>query len=48
MNLAKIWIDKERDFAMVMATNISGRKADEALQALVFELYKSFSKKPGE
>lgn len=48
MNLAKIWIDKERDFAMVMATNISGRKADEALQALVFELYKSFSTKPGE
>lgn len=46
MNLAKIWIDKKRDFAIVMATNISGRKADEALQALVFELYKAFAEKP--
>lgn len=48
MNLAKIWIDKKRDFAMVMATNISGRKADEALQTLVFELYKAFAEKPGK
>ncbi|MDZ4163863.1 MAG: serine hydrolase domain-containing protein [Smithellaceae bacterium] len=48
MNLAKIWIDKKRGLAIVMATNISGRKADEALQKLVFELYKTFAEKPGK
>ncbi len=29
MNLAHIWIDRNRDLAIVTATNISGRKADE-------------------
>lgn len=45
MNLAKIWIDTKRDFAMVMITNIGGEKADEALNALVVELYKAFAEK---
>lgn len=46
MNLAKIWIDRKNDIALVMATNIGGRKADEALQQLVFELYRAYAKKP--
>ena len=39
MNLAHIWIDNKRDFAMVITTNISGPKANEALYALARELY---------
>ncbi|HMF12325.1 MAG TPA: serine hydrolase domain-containing protein, partial [Gemmataceae bacterium] len=33
-NLAHIWLDPKRDFAMVLVTNVAGRKADEALMAL--------------
>ena len=39
MNLAHIWIDTKRDFAMVTVTNISGPKANEALFKLARELY---------
>jgi CubicO group peptidase (beta-lactamase class C family) len=39
MNLAHIWIDTKRDFAMVTVTNISGLKANEALFKLACELY---------
>jgi len=39
MNLAHIWIDTKRDFAIVTATNISGQKANEALFKLARELY---------
>jgi CubicO group peptidase (beta-lactamase class C family) len=39
MNLAHIWIDTKRDFAMVITTNISGPKANEALFKLARELY---------
>ena len=39
MNLAHIWIDTKRDFAMVITTNISGQKANEALYKLARELY---------
>ena len=39
MNLAHIWIDTKRDFAMVITTNISGQKANEALFKLARELY---------
>ena len=42
MNLAHIWIDTKRDFAIVTATNISGQKANEALFALARELYTKF------
>lgn len=45
MNLALIWLDTKLDFAMVMATNIGGPKAKEALMALSKELYGQFSKK---
>jgi CubicO group peptidase (beta-lactamase class C family) len=39
MNLAHIWLDPKRDFAMVIATNIGGPKADEGIRALARELY---------
>lgn len=43
MNLAHIWVDPEHDFAMVIVTNISNRKADEALFAIAPKLYEQFS-----
>jgi CubicO group peptidase (beta-lactamase class C family) len=47
-NLAHVWLEPRRDFAMVLATNISGPQADAALFALAPMLYKSFaSPKPG-
>ncbi len=45
MNLAKIWIDLERDFAMVIMTNMGGEKADKALLALARELYTKYAEK---
>ena len=42
-NLAHIWLEPRRDFAMVLVTNISGSKADEALFALAPELYGRFA-----
>ena len=45
MNLAHIWIDRNRDLAIVTATNVSGRKADEGLLALARELYTQFAVK---
>ncbi len=45
MNLAHIWIDIKNDFAMVLATNIGGNKADNALRAVARELYKQYVKK---
>ena len=45
MNLAHIWIDRTRDLAIVTATNISGRNADEGLLALARELYTQFTVK---
>lgn len=44
MNLAHIWIDTKRDFAMVAVTNIGGQKANEALFALARELYTKYMK----
>jgi CubicO group peptidase (beta-lactamase class C family) len=38
-NLAHIWLEPQRDFAMVVVTNIGGAKADAALFALAPELY---------
>jgi CubicO group peptidase (beta-lactamase class C family) len=40
MNLAHIWLDKKRDIAIVIVTNIGGKKASEALRKLVSELYR--------
>ena len=45
MNLAHIWLDTKRDFAMVIVANISGQKANAALLALANELYTKFSGK---
>jgi CubicO group peptidase (beta-lactamase class C family) len=42
-NLAHIWLEPRRDFAMVVVTNISGSKANEALFALAPELYAKFA-----
>jgi CubicO group peptidase (beta-lactamase class C family) len=39
MNLAHIWLDTKRDFAIIITTNIGGQKANEALFALASELY---------
>lgn len=45
MNLAHIWIDTKHDFTIVIATNISGKKAKTAFFALANELYTKFAKK---
>jgi CubicO group peptidase (beta-lactamase class C family) len=42
-NLAQIWVEPQRDFAMVLVTNIGGSKASEALNALARELYSRFA-----
>ncbi|MHC1725997.1 MAG: serine hydrolase domain-containing protein [Syntrophobacteraceae bacterium] len=42
-NLAHIWIDPGHDFAMVLLTNIGGKKADEAFNTLAPELYRNFA-----
>jgi CubicO group peptidase (beta-lactamase class C family) len=42
-NLAHIWLDPARDVAMVLVTNISGSKANEALYTLAPELYAKFA-----
>ncbi len=47
-NLAHVWIDTKRDFAMVTATNISGKNADEALFKLARDLYREFVEKDGK
>jgi len=43
INLAHIWLEPKHDFAMVLATNIGGKGADEALKSLAPELYRKFS-----
>ncbi len=45
-NLAHIWLDPQRDFAMVLVTNIGGEQADQAFQTLAPELYKKFASPP--
>ncbi len=45
MNLAHVWVDTKHDFAMVIAANISGPKANTAFLALAKELYTKFAKK---
>ena len=42
MNLAHILLQPDSDFGMVLMTNISGKKADEAFFALEEELYRRF------
>jgi len=45
MNLAHIWLDPKRDFAMVIVANMSGPKANAAFLALASELYTKFAGK---
>jgi CubicO group peptidase (beta-lactamase class C family) len=45
MNLAYIMMRPQADFAMVMATNVSGPVADEGLRAVGAELYERFAPK---
>jgi CubicO group peptidase (beta-lactamase class C family) len=42
MNVAYIMLQPKRDFGIVMMTNVGGRKADQAMQALGEALYKRF------
>ena len=42
-NLAHIWLEPQRDFAMVLVTNVGGHKANEALLGLAPELYAKFA-----
>ena len=42
LNLAQIIVQPEKDFGMVLMTNVGGPKADDALRALAEELYKRF------
>ncbi|HTZ38803.1 MAG TPA: serine hydrolase domain-containing protein [Syntrophales bacterium] len=44
MNLAHIWLDTKRDFAIVVVSNIGGPKASAAFYALAKELYMKFAK----
>ncbi|HOV87652.1 MAG TPA: serine hydrolase domain-containing protein [Syntrophobacteraceae bacterium] len=45
MNLAHVWIDPQRDLAMVFVTNIGGPKADAALLHLAHKLYSKYGRK---
>ena len=45
MNLAHIWLDTKRDFAIVIVANIGGQKANTAFLTLAKELYTKFAKK---
>jgi CubicO group peptidase (beta-lactamase class C family) len=45
MNLAFIMVQPARDWGVVLATNVGGARADQALQALAEELYRRF--RPG-
>ncbi|HVI37467.1 MAG TPA: hypothetical protein VM684_14640, partial [Gaiellales bacterium] len=40
LNLALILVQPSRDFAMVMQTNIAGKRADAALKALAEAIYR--------
>jgi CubicO group peptidase (beta-lactamase class C family) len=42
MNVAYIMLQPQRDFAIVMMTNVGGRKADQAMIALGEDLYRRF------
>lgn len=44
-NLAHVWIDKNKDIAIVVVTNIGGKKADEALRKIAEQLYRNTTRK---
>ena len=43
LNLSHIWVDTNKDVALVLMTNIAGEKADEALNALARVLYTKYA-----
>ncbi len=43
MNLATIMLQPDDDFALVLATNVGGTKAEEALKAATEQLYRRFA-----
>src|SRR5947208_13537939 len=43
-NLASIWIELKRDFAMVLVTNSDTKKSNDALYALSADLYRRFGR----
>jgi CubicO group peptidase (beta-lactamase class C family) len=45
-NLAHIWVEPSRDFAIVVMTNIGGQPAEEALRAVAAELYARYATAP--
>jgi len=47
LNLAHIWLDTKRDFAMVVTTNIATDKANTAFFTLAGQLYTAFTKEEG-
>ena len=47
MNLARIWVDPRRDWALVLLTNAAGPPAEQALSELEPRLYKQFSSRAG-
>jgi CubicO group peptidase (beta-lactamase class C family) len=42
-NLAHVWLDPQRDLAVVVVTNLGGPRADAALKAVVAELYPRYA-----
>jgi hypothetical protein len=42
LNIAQIWVDPKRDFAMVFATNIAIAKSEKAIYALAAEVYAKY------
>jgi CubicO group peptidase (beta-lactamase class C family) len=46
-NLAHIWVDTKKDLAVVIATNIGGEKAEEAIGVLARGLYTKYSAATG-
>jgi CubicO group peptidase (beta-lactamase class C family) len=43
MNLATIMLQPDKDFALVLATNVGGMKAEEALKSATEQLYRRFA-----
>ncbi|MBP7867069.1 MAG: beta-lactamase family protein [Acidobacteria bacterium] len=46
MNIAQVHLDPKADFAVVLLANIAGKKANEALDELVRELFEAWAAKP--
>lgn len=47
-NVAQIWLDTGKDFAMVLMTNIGGETAEQGLYAVAGMLYRRFQDEAGQ